>query len=86
MNEKQQLGMIEDLENFAFEIARLCRSGFPIGVQDMAIIQLCHRELDRISEQMIEDEDEWNKMKQHEAEENRRLDLDAMESIRSALR
>jgi hypothetical protein len=86
MNEKQQLSMIEDLENFAFEIARLCRSGFPIGVQDMAIIQLCHRELDRISEQMIEDEDEWNKMKQHEAEENRRLDLDAMESIRSAFR
>jgi hypothetical protein len=86
MNEKQQLGMIEDLENFAFEIARLCRSGFPVGVQDMAIIQLCHRELDRISEQMLEDEDEWNKMKQHEAEENRRLDLDAMESIRSALR
>jgi hypothetical protein len=86
MNEKQQLRMIEDLENFAFEIARLCRSGFPVGVQDMAIIQLCHRELDRISEQMLEDEDEWNKMKQHEAEENRRLDLDAMESIRSALR
>ena len=86
MNEKQQLGMIEDLENFAFEIARLCRSGFPVGVQDMAIIQLCHRELDRISEQMLEDEDEWNKMKQHQAEENRRLDLDAMQSIRGALR
>ena len=86
MNEKQQLSMIEDLENFAFEKARLCRSGFPVGVQDMAIIQLCHRELDRISEQMLEDEDEWNKMKQHETEENRRLDLDAMQSIRSALR
>ena len=86
MNEKQQLGMIEDLENFAFEIARLCGSGFPVGVQDMAIIKLCHRELDRISEQMLEDEDEWNKMKQHETEENRRLDLDAMDSIRSALR
>jgi len=86
MNEKQQLSMIEDLENFAFEIARLCRSGFPVGVQDMAIIQLCHRELDRISEQMLEDEDEWNKMKQHEADENRRLNADAMASIRSALR
>ena len=86
MNEKQQLGMIEDLENFAFEITRLCRSGFPVGVQDMAIIQLCHRELDRISEQMLEDEDEWNKMKQHEADENRRLNADAMASIRSALR
>ena len=86
MNEKQQLSMIENLENFAFEITRLCRSGFPVGVQDMAIIQLCHRELDRISEQMIEDEDEWNKMKQHEADENRRLNADAMASIRSALR
>lgn len=86
MNEKQQLSMIEDLENFAFEITRLCRSGFPVGVQDMAIIQLCHRELDRISEQMLEDEDEWNKMKQHEKDENRRLNADAMASIRSALR
>ena len=86
MNEKQQLSMIENLENFAFEITRLCRSGFPVGVQDMAIIQLCHRELDRISEQMLEDEDEWNKMQQHQVEENRRLDLDAMGSIRSALR
>jgi len=86
MNEKQQLSMIENLENFAFEITRLCRSGFPVGVQDMAIIQLCHRELDRISEQMLEDEDEWNKMKQHEADENRRLNADAMASIRSALR
>jgi hypothetical protein len=35
---------------------------------------------------MIEDEDEWNKMQQHQVEENRRLDLDAMGSIRSALR
>ena len=86
MNEKQQLNMIENLENFAFEIARLCRSGFPIGVQDMAIIQLCHRELDRISEQMLEDEDEWNKMKQHEAEENRFLDSDAIASVRSVMR
>lgn len=86
MNEKQQLNMIENLENFAFEIARLCRSGFPIGVQDMAIIQLCHRELDRISEQMLEDEDEWNKMKQHEAEENRFLDCDAIASVRSVMR
>ena len=83
MNEKQQLGMIEDLENFAFEIARLCQSGFPVGVQDMAIIQLCHRELDRISEQMLEDEDEWNKMKQHEAEENNAYLQDAIIAVRA---
>lgn len=86
MNEKQQENMIDDLENFAFEIARLCRSGFPINVQDMAIIQLCHRELDRISEQMLEDEEGWTNMKQHEAEENSRLDCDAIESIRSVMR
>ena len=86
MNEKQQLSMLEDLENFALEIARICRSGFPVGVQDMAIIQLCHRELDRISEQMLEDEETWHNIRQTEEDENRRLNADAMASIRSALR
>jgi hypothetical protein len=52
----------------------------------MAIIQLCHRELDRISEQMLEDEETWKNMRQTEEDENRRLDADAMASIRSALR
>lgn len=84
MNEQQST--INDLEDFAFEIARLCRSGFPINVQDMAIIQLCHRELDRISEQMLEDEEGWNNQKQHEAEENRFLNCDAIASVRSVMR
>ena len=84
MNEQQST--INDLEDFAFEIARLCRSGFPINVQDMAIIQLCHRELDRISEQMLEDEEGWTNQKQHEAEENRFLDRDAIASVRSVMR
>jgi hypothetical protein len=84
MNEQQST--INDLEDFAFEIARLCRSGFPINVQDMAIIQLCHRELDRISEQMLEDEEGWNNEKQHEAEENRFLNCDAIASVRSVMR
>jgi len=86
MNEKQQLSMIEDLENFAFEIARLCREGFSINAQDMTLIQMCYHHLDRISEQMLEDEETWKNMRQHEEDENRRLDADAMESIRSALR
>jgi len=86
MNEKQQLSMIEDLENFAFEIARLCREGFSINTQDMTLIQMCYHHLDRISEQMLEDEETWKNMRQHEEDENRRLDADAMESIRSALR
>jgi hypothetical protein len=86
MNEKQQLSMIEDLENFAFEIARLCREGFSINTQDMTLIQMCYYHLDRISEQMLEDEETWKNMRQHEEDENRRLDADAMESIRSALR
>jgi len=83
MNEKQQLGIIEDLENFAFEIARLCRSGFPISTQDMAIIQLCHRELDRMSLQILEDEQNWNDMKQDEAEENNAYLSDALRAVRA---
>jgi hypothetical protein len=86
MNEKQQLSMIEDLENFAFEIARLCREGFSINTQDMTLIQMCYYHLDRISEQMLEDEETWKNMRQHEEDENRRLNADAMASIRSALR
>ena len=83
MNEKQQLGIIEDLENFAFEIARLCRSGLPISTQDMAIIQLCHRELDRMSLQILEDEQNWNDMKQDEAEENNAYLSDALRAVRA---
>ena len=86
MNEKQQLSMIEDLENFAFEIARLCREGFSINTQDMTLIQMCYYHLDRISEQMLEDEESWHNIRQTEEDENRRLNADAMESIRSALR
>lgn len=86
MNEKQQLSMIEDLENFAFEIARLCREGFSINTQDMTLIQMCYYHLDRISEQMLEDEETWKNMRQTEEDENRRLNADAMASIRSALR
>jgi hypothetical protein len=86
MNEKQQLSMIEDLENFALEISRLCREGFSINAQDMTLIQMCYHHLDRISEQMLEDEETWHNMRQTEEDENRRLDADAMASIRSALR
>jgi len=86
MNEKQQLSMIEDLENFAFEIARLCREGFSINAQDMTLIQMCYHHLDRISEQMLEDEETWHNIRQTEEDENRRLNADAMASIRSALR
>ena len=86
MNEKQQLNMIEDLENFAFEISRLCREGFSINAQDMTLIQMCYHHLDRISEQMLEDEESWHNIRQTEEDENRRLNADAMASIRSALR
>ena len=86
MNEKQQLSMIEDLENFAFEIARLCREGFSINTQDMTLIQMCYYHPDRISEQMLEDEETWHNIRQTEEDENRRLNADAMASIRSALR
>jgi len=47
---------------------------------------MCYHHLDRISEQMLEDEETWHNIRQTEEDENRRLNADAMASIRSALR
>tara|TARA_R110000787_G_scaffold1435_4_gene5722 strand:+ start:466 stop:648 length:183 start_codon:yes stop_codon:yes gene_type:complete len=48
--------LTEELSDFAFEIARLA-DGY-IGKGDLAILELCHRELDRISEDLMEGERE----------------------------
>tara|TARA_R110002124_G_scaffold94873_1_gene239071 strand:+ start:725 stop:910 length:186 start_codon:yes stop_codon:yes gene_type:complete len=49
--------LTEELSDFAFEIARLADGGY-IGKGDLAILELCHRELDRISEDLMEGERE----------------------------
>ena len=49
---KQQLA--EELSDFTFEIARLADE-CDISKGDLAILELCHRELDRISEDLMEE-------------------------------
>lgn len=50
---KQQL--VEELSDFTFEIARLADE-CNISKGDLAILELCHRELDRISDDLLEEE------------------------------
>ena len=58
---KQQLA--EELSDFTFEIARLADE-CDISKGDLAILELCHRELDRISEDLMEEERENNSLEQ----------------------
>ena len=58
---KQQLA--EELSDFTFEIARLADE-CDISKGDLAILELCHRELDRISEDLMEEERENHALEQ----------------------
>jgi len=58
---KQQL--VEELSDFTFEIARLADE-CNISKGDLAILELCHRELDRISEDLMEEERENHALEQ----------------------
>ncbi len=69
---KQQLA--EELSDFTFEIARLADE-CDISKGDLAILELCHRELDRISEDLMEEERE-----NHELEQQHQDDLSAYRS------
>jgi len=69
---KQQLA--EELSDFTFEIARLADE-CDISKGDLAILELCHRELDRISEDLMEEERE-----NHALEQQHQDDLSAYRS------
>ena len=69
---KQQL--VEELSDFTFEIARLADE-CDISKGDLAILELCHRELDRISEDLMEEERE-----NHVLEQQHQDDLSAYRS------
>tara|TARA_R110002124_G_scaffold143548_4_gene308315 strand:+ start:206 stop:436 length:231 start_codon:yes stop_codon:yes gene_type:complete len=55
--------LAEELSDFTFEIARLS-GDCSISESDLAILELCHRELDRISENMLEAEREHQDLAQ----------------------
>ena len=69
---KQQLA--EELSDFTFEIARLADE-CDISKGDLAILELCHRELDRISDDLMEEERE-----NHALEQQHQDDLSAYRS------
>jgi hypothetical protein len=70
MSNQTPESLIGDLEDWIFEIARLVRKGHQLSPEALMFLQNIHPALDKMSEEMLEDEHAWNEMKQAEAEEN----------------
>jgi hypothetical protein len=70
MSNQTPESLIGDLEDWIFEIARLVRKGHQLSPEALVFLQNIHPALDKLSEEMLEDEHAWNEMKQAEAEEN----------------
>lgn len=62
--------LVGDLEDWIFEISRLVRKGHQLSPEATVFLQNIHPALDKLSEEMLEDEHAWNEMKQAEAEES----------------
>lgn len=69
MSNQTPESLVGDLEDWIFEIARLVRSGHQLSPEALAFLQNIHPALDKLSEEMLEDEHAWNEMEQAEAEE-----------------
>jgi hypothetical protein len=70
MSNQTPENLVGDLEDWIFEIARLVRKGHQLSPEALAFLQNIHPALDKMSEEMLEDEHGWNEMKQAESEEN----------------
>jgi hypothetical protein len=70
MSNQTPESLIGDLEDWIFEIARLVRKGHQLSPEALVFLQNIHPALDKLSEEMLEDEHAWNEMKQAEAEES----------------
>lgn len=70
MSNQTPENLVGDLEDWIFEIARLVKSGHQLSPEALVFLQNIHPALDKLSEEMLEDEHAWNEMKQAEAEEN----------------
>jgi hypothetical protein len=62
--------LVGDLEDWIFEISRLVKKGHQLSPEATVFLQNIHPALDKLSEEMLEDEHAWNEMKQAEAEES----------------
>ena len=70
MSNQTPESLIGDLEDWIFEIARLVRKGHQLSPEALVFLQNIHPALDKLSEEMLEDEHAWREMKQAEAEES----------------
>ena len=83
MKQQQVEELVSDLEDWMFEISRLVRKGFYISPEAVSFLANLHPILDKMSEDLCEDEHAWNEEQQSEAEENNAYLADALRAVRA---
>ena len=83
MKQQQVEELVSDLEDWMFEISRLVRKGFYISPEAVSFLANLHPILDKMSEELCEDEHTWNEEQQSEAEENNAYLADALQAVRA---
>ena len=76
--------LVGDLEDWIFEINRLVKRGYQLSPEALVFLQNIHPALDKLSEEMLEDEHAWNEMKQAEAEESDVIINAYLQSVRGS--
>lgn len=84
MSNQTPENLVGDLEDWIFEIARLVKSGHQLSPEALVFLQNIHPALDKLSEEMLEDEHAWNEMKQAEAEESDVIINAYLQSVRGS--
>jgi len=84
MSNQTPENLVSDLEDWIFEIARLVRIGHQLSPEALAFLQNIHPALDKLSEEMLEDEHAYNEMKQAEAEESDVIINAYLQSVRGS--
>lgn len=85
MSNQTPKNLVGDLEDWIFEIARLVKIGHQLSPEALVFLQNIHPALDKLSEEMLEEEHEWNKMNKAEAEENDVIIKAYLQSVRGSI-
>jgi len=83
MKQQQVEELVSDLEDWMFEISRLVRKGFYISPEAVSFLANLHPILDKMSEELCEDEHAWKEEQQSEAEENNAYLAGALQAVRA---
>ena len=84
MSNQTPENLVGDLEDWIFEIARLVKRGYQLSPESIVFLQNIHPALDKLSEEMLEEEHAWNEMKQAEAEESDVIINAYLQSVRGS--